>query len=697
MSLFKTILKRYLRFLLIFGSLLVFQLLLFGIQLQPVSAAVNTYYVAKNGSDNNPGTQAQPWLTIQKAANTIVAGDTVFVETGTYNEHVVPQNSGSSSNPITFENYPGESPIIDGIGVASGYALFQFSRVSYVNISGFQIQNGSGDAIFVQGSSDINISNITIDNCVGAGIDATPDWNQNPSTYLTINNCTIYNTNTGNDLECLTLMSVNQFEINDCTIHDSTKEGIDCSVGCTNGSIHNCTVYNVKEGIYVDPEQTAESNISIYDNLVYNTPDNGIILSSELNGTQQSMTGISIYNNILYGNAVGFSVGSISVPANTFSFTFINNTIYNNSYGGITLGNASYILSGIVRNNIIVGTSGNILTSLSGSGSQVVIDHNLFYNPGGYNASNIYGTNYIQADPLFNNPPTDFSLQSGSPAIDAGSATAAHATDYIGTSRPQGVRYDIGAYEYIVLISPVVNTNTASNITISGTTLNGSLTALGSTSPVLVSFEWGNDTNYSGGNITCNPSSISSIPTVFSASLSGLTAGTTYHYRAKAVGTTTSYGTDQIFTTLAVSAPLNITTTSLQSGTIGITYSQTLAATGGTSPYNWSINSGSLPAGLSLSSSGVISGTPTAAGSPTSVTFKVTDANSLTATQSLSITTAYAAWDVNEDGSVNVLDMTLISQDFGQTGTPGWIREDVNGDGVINIQDLIIIGQHLTG
>ena len=235
---------------------------------------------------------------------------------------------------------------------------------------------------------------------------------------------------------------------NDCTVHDSTKEGIDCSIGCTNGSIHNCTVYNVKEGIYVDPEQTAESNISIYDNLVYNCPDNGIILSSELNGTQQSMTGISIYNNILYGNAVGFSVGSISVPANTFSFTFINNTIYNNSYGGITLGNASYILSGIVRNNIIVGTSGNILTSLSGSGSQVVIDHNLFYNPGGYNASNIYGTNYIQADPLFNNPPTDFSLQSGSPAINAGSATAAPATDYIGTSRPQGVGYDIGAYEY---------------------------------------------------------------------------------------------------------------------------------------------------------------------------------------------------------------------------------------------------------
>jgi hypothetical protein len=43
-----------------------------------------TYYVATNGSDSNPGTLAQPWLTIQHAANAAVAGDTVTVEPGTY-------------------------------------------------------------------------------------------------------------------------------------------------------------------------------------------------------------------------------------------------------------------------------------------------------------------------------------------------------------------------------------------------------------------------------------------------------------------------------------------------------------------------------------------------------------------------------------------------------------------------------------
>jgi hypothetical protein len=50
----------------------------------------------------------------------------------------------------------------------------------------------------------------------------------------------------------------------------------------------------------------------------------------------------------------------------------------------------------------------------------------------------------------------------------------------------------------------------------------------------------------------------------------------------------------------------------------------------------------------------------------------------------LSITVAYSPWDVNQDGTVNVLDLTLITKDFGETGTPGWVREDVHADGIVN-------------
>jgi Putative Ig domain len=69
---------------------------------------------------------------------------------------------------------------------------------------------------------------------------------------------------------------------------------------------------------------------------------------------------------------------------------------------------------------------------------------------------------------------------------------------------------------------------------------------------------------------------------------------------------------------ITVNAALTITTTALPGGSVGTAYSTTLAASGGVTPYTWSITSGSLPAGLSLNSTtGIISGTPTATGSAT--------------------------------------------------------------------------------
>jgi len=80
--------------------------------------------------------------------------------------------------------------------------------------------------------------------------------------------------------------------------------------------------------------------------------------------------------------------------------------------------------------------------------------------------------------------------------------------------------------------------------------------------------------------------------------------------------------------------PLTITTTALPGGTVGIAYNQTLAASSGVPGYVWSLNAGSnpLPAGLTLNPAGVISGTPTAAGT-TTVTTKVTDSTGATKTK----------------------------------------------------------------
>ncbi len=87
---------------------------------------------------------------------------------------------------------------------------------------------------------------------------------------------------------------------------------------------------------------------------------------------------------------------------------------------------------------------------------------------------------------------------------------------------------------------------------------------------------------------------------------------------------------------LPPAAPPSITTSSLPEGTVGQSYSATLQAGGGRTPYSWSIAAGSLPSGLSLSSGGTISGTPTSLGT-TSFTVRVTGADGLSSTRSLSI------------------------------------------------------------
>lgn len=79
----------------------------------------------------------------------------------------------------------------------------------------------------------------------------------------------------------------------------------------------------------------------------------------------------------------------------------------------------------------------------------------------------------------------------------------------------------------------------------------------------------------------------------------------------------------------AGAATLTVNTSSLPAARQASAYSATLGAAGGTAPYHWSV-SGSLPAGLSLSTAGVITGVPTAAGT-TNVTLKVTDSGTPTA------------------------------------------------------------------
>jgi len=84
---------------------------------RPVTAAQGRaaiYYVATNGNDSNPGTLEQPWRTLDKAAATLEAGDTLYIRAGTYYEQLKPAHDGAAGAWITFAAYPGETVTLDG-------------------------------------------------------------------------------------------------------------------------------------------------------------------------------------------------------------------------------------------------------------------------------------------------------------------------------------------------------------------------------------------------------------------------------------------------------------------------------------------------------------------------------------------------------------------------------------------------------
>ena len=116
------------------------------------------------------------------------------------------------------------------------------------------------------------------------------------------------------------------------------------------------------------------------------------------------------------------------------------------------------------------------------------------------------------------------------------------------------------------------------------------------------------------------------------------TAGGSYSVTVAVTDTTGQSATAAV--TLVIAAIPSLSVPSPPSGQAGMAYSDPLTVTGGTGPFTWSVVSGSLPAGVTLgTASGTLSGTPTTTGL-SSFTIQVTDADGLSATQSLNITIA---------------------------------------------------------
>lgn len=445
-----------------------------GLLAQIVFAQGSTYYVATNGNDGWPGTFSQPWRTIQKAANTASAGDTVYIRAGTYAEQVDFTRSGSSSSPIVFRNYGSETAIIDGTGVAVhspavDHGLFDFGwgGVHDVVIQGLRMEDSAGCFIEGGGVSRITLRDLHLDRSYSSLIKLEH------STDCVIENvrgrdCSRAYPGATSGAEGIRIWAGSGVKIRNCEVWDFYNMAVDLFGNHDGGVVENCVFHNALNSytwdasIYLD----GATNNTIRNNLVYDTHV-GIQLGCERDSCPTS--GNTIVNNVFYNNVNG----SIVLKAPRSSSPTTDNLIaHNTGIAGSRTENVNFWVrqnsyGNTFLNNLIVAASGARtleLVRLNDSGRQNIFDHNDYFGPSGsYFQVQGFGSggfswyraamspqelNSQSEDPLFvSMAERDLHLRANSPCIEAGTDAGVR-SDFDGVSRPQGSGYDVGAYEY---------------------------------------------------------------------------------------------------------------------------------------------------------------------------------------------------------------------------------------------------------
>jgi hypothetical protein len=375
--------------------------------LAPFAAAVDRY-VAPTGKDTNAGTLSAPWKTVQKAANSAKAGDTVHIREGSYTEKVQINVSGTSSARITFRNYTGEKPVLDLTGVTPGADLSAIIRIpsrSFVTVQGLELKNfRTADesrvpcGILVDGASaGVQLIGNTIryieqNNTVKSNWDANAHGiavygtTSTSISDLIIDGNEVANLRLGASEAIVVNGNVNGFKVTNNKVHDCNNIGIDvigyegtCRTAsldrARNGVVCNNTVYNIDSstnpaysgdftkgggyraaaGIYVD----GGTATVIERNHVYNC-NFGVELASEHKTGKTDL--ITVRNNLLrHNHGAGVIMGGYDEQRGvTENCEVSNNTLYLNDSKTTWSGQIQfqfYVRNNIFKNNILWGNS----------------------------------------------------------------------------------------------------------------------------------------------------------------------------------------------------------------------------------------------------------------------------------------------------------------------------------------------------
>jgi len=268
---------------------------------RPVVAfvAINSkvYYVRKTGSDSNAGTTpATAWLTIGKAASTMVAGDVVYVGGGTYEEALVIQANGTATNRITYH--------ADVTGAYAGDA------------GAVIVTAPAGTAILVDSADNITVEGFTVrDSQVGVRLTANP-------VGILVRDNIAYGCTTGMAIESGTPVTLENNRIS------NNVDGVTVQTGTV--TLRNNLVYNnggygiaILGGTVSVLANTVHGNAN--SNLRFGggtvTVTNNVVTNSLASGLQRTAGTITGTFDLVWGNATnytGMAAGTGDISLNPF-------------------------------------------------------------------------------------------------------------------------------------------------------------------------------------------------------------------------------------------------------------------------------------------------------------------------------------------------------------------------------------------
>ena len=377
----------------------------------------NSFYVSVDGDNNNPGTESDPLKTIGHALS-LVRDDTTITTTIYVGEGVFSPSTTGEQFPIVLPDNVHligdnrENSILDAEADSiKQRRVLIIERCENVRVAKLTITGGNAESAACYGGGGIFIcppnprfwdyqmspSTPVLEDLIvtgnhayaGGGISV---WEQDGPFLSNI----IISENTATWLGGGIMIAASVAYLEDVSIFGNSA---------TEGEVFNGTVYpGSGGGIYMDIGDSEMNRVRVFDNIA----DRGAGLSI------WNESNLLLTNSIFYGNQSETSAGGIAPFGLTGNVTISNSIFWDNIPTDVSL---SYISSTITYSNINWEDEGN-----------------------------------IDADPLFTNAENgDFTLQQGSPCIDAGTADLdwdgiEDITDYFGSAP------DMGAYEYFIAL-----------------------------------------------------------------------------------------------------------------------------------------------------------------------------------------------------------------------------------------------------